>query len=58
MSLADWGFVVPMMLGVLGPAGYFVVKNKRKNKPRQATATQPSVERTSYQVSYAASDME
>lgn len=58
MSLTDWSFVVLMVFGMLGPAGYFVVKNKRKNKPRQATETQPSGEKISYQISYAPSDME
>lgn len=58
MSLSDWVFCVLVVLSVLGLAGYFVVQHKRKNKPQQATATQPSVEKIPYQVSYAPSDME
>jgi hypothetical protein len=58
VSLTVWIFVVLVVLGVLGLAGYLVVKHKRKNKPQQASATQTAAEKIPFQISYVPSDME
>lgn len=60
MAISEWVLVALAVLGLLGFAGYLYSQYRRAVKPqgKDATSSQPVVDKIPYKISYVPSDME